>query len=465
MHRKDFLKLALLAGGQLALGQAKALAIQFTSMKDSNDDVKYYFPKDSEYNNLAIGFNLRIQKRPAVIAVCLTTAGVSQAVKKAIENKWPIAIKSGGHCMEGFSSNDGGMVINMSLMNKIVWDNSKTAAVDPGCTLSRLYDNLLPKGRIIPGGSCAGVALGGLTSGGGYGLMSRRFGLTCDSLKSLTMVDGKGNIVQADRELMWGCRGGGAGNFGIITNMVFETHTAPKAMQSIRFVTNKTTASQAKEIFKIWFEKSAALPKECFSACLLNRKTVYILLTNTGAAVSKVQFFIDALKTVSGKTTIGKYIPLPQALKTYYGRPKPLHFKNASSGLYKTFENIEPVLIDVFKKVMDTPGLIYQINTVGGAVADVEKAAQSSFAHRDYPYFSELQAYWEPPQKGISQMAEFENIQQLLLQAGNTAQYRNYPDVNFKNAQEQYYGSSLERLKRLKQQYDPNNIVRHEQSI
>jgi FAD/FMN-containing dehydrogenase len=71
-----------------------------------------------------------------------------------------VAIKSGGHCMEGFSSNQGGMVIDLSELNQIKWIDENTIEVGPSCTLSRLYDNILPKGKIIPGGSCAGVAIG-----------------------------------------------------------------------------------------------------------------------------------------------------------------------------------------------------------------------------------------------------------------------------------------------------------------
>ena len=153
------------------------------------------------------------------------------------------------------------------------------------------------------------------------------------------------------------------------------------------------------------------------------------------------------------------------ALKTYYGRQAPMNFKNASAGLYKSFNEIEPFIEEVLQKVINTPGMIYQVNTVGGAVQNAEFEKTSCFAHRSYFYFSELQAYWETPTQGNKLMARFQEVQQLFSENNITAQYRNYPDVNFKNSLQLYYGTNLERLKAVKKTYDPNNVLQHEQSI
>jgi UDP-N-acetylenolpyruvoylglucosamine reductase len=469
MQRKHFLKMALLANAAIA---TKPLAAMFKNFAVadfplSSNDVTYYKKTDAQYDVLRKGFNKRIDKYPQLIAVCTSTEGVAQAVKYAIANKLPVAIKSGGHCMEGFSSNNGGMVINLSLLNKVEWVEDFVVKVGPGCTLSNLYNNILPKQKVLPGGSCAGVGIGGLVTGGGYGLMSRLFGLTCDSLLEVTMVDGKGNIVttESNSELLWACKGGGSGNFGVVTELKFKVHTAPKAMQSIRFKTKNATAQKAAEIFKVWFAESKLLPNHCFSACLLNGKTVYILLTNTSKTTGIVQNFINKLSAISQTTGKTAAQPLATALKTYYGRQNPMNFKNASSGLYKNFTEIEPFIEDVLQKIINTPGMIYQVNTVGGAVQNAGFEKASCFPHRDYFYFSELQAYWETTAQGNKLIARFEEVQQQFYQNNITAQYRNYPDVNFKNSLQQYYGNSLERLKAIKNLYDPNNVIRHEQSL
>ena len=229
-QRKEFLKLAMLAN----LGLYSKPFNFLGGIRVGSDNVAYYKKGDPQYKTLRNGFNKRIDKFPLIIALCKNTEGVAEAVGYAIQNKLPVAVKSGGHCMEGFSCNEGGMVINLSLLNKINWIDKDTIAVGPGCTLSELYDELLPRGMVIPGGSCAGVGIGGLVLGGGYGLLARRYGLTCDSLLELTMVDGTGSIQSSnkDQELLWACRGGGNGNFGKITST--QTGTERRLQFSLR---------------------------------------------------------------------------------------------------------------------------------------------------------------------------------------------------------------------------------------
>jgi FAD/FMN-containing dehydrogenase len=231
MQRKNFIKLAALTPLSV---YAKKLSAFYNLQPGVNVD--YYKKGDTQYETLRKGFNKRIERYPQIIALCKNTAGVAEAVSYAKQNKLPVTVKSGGHCMEGFSVNDNGMVINLSLLNSITWVDKETISVGPGCKLFQLYDELLPKGRVLPGGSCATVAIGGLVLGGGYGLLARKFGLTCDSLLELTMVDGNGNVINTknDAELLWACKGGGNGNFGIITELKFKTHVAPKTMHSYR---------------------------------------------------------------------------------------------------------------------------------------------------------------------------------------------------------------------------------------
>ena len=369
--------------------------------------------------------------------------------------------------MEGFSGNDGGLVINMSAMKNIEWLNNETVKLNPGVKLAEIYDALLPRKKIIPGGSCAGVGIGGLVLGGGYGLMARKFGLTCDSLQSITMVDGKGKIVTAsgNDELLWACKGGNNGNFGVVTELTFKVPTAPSFMQSHRFRAYKVDAARAKAVLQKWFELTATLPVECFSAFVLNGKTLYILLTNVGKQTMAVKNVIAGLKVITDKTTANTPQPLAKALKVYYGRSNPMYFKNASAGLYKNFGEINAFVDKALDIVVSTPGMIYQVNTLGGNIQNADFEKLSSFPHRAYPYFSELQTYWETPSQQKRLLEKFEQVQQVFISNGIKAQYRNYPDINFSNWPELYYGRSFKRLQAVKAQYDPNNLFRYEQSI
>ncbi len=462
--RKEFLKMAALAPFAFLPKLVSAFAQTFIV---NTGNVTYYKNGDAEYESLRQGFNKRINKLPAIIALCQNTQGVAEAMSYAVKNKLPVAIKSGGHCMEGFSCNNDGMVINLSLLNTIEWINNETIKIGPGCTLSHLYDTVLPKGRIIPGGSCGSVGIGGLTLGGGYGLLARKFGLTCDSLLEVTMVDGKGNIVNSstDPELLWACKGGGNGNFGVITEMKFKTHKAPATLQSFRFKSYKITAAKVRTLLQKWFEVTPNLPPACFSAFVLNGKTAYILLTNAEKHNAEVQKVIDALSALSDKTTQTKAQPLAGALKVFYGVQHPLYFKNASAGLYKNFSEIESYIDKVIDIVLASPGMIYQVNTLGGNIQNAALEAGAAFPHRSFPYFSELQTYWEAEKQGKRLMEKFQAVQNIFNENGITAQYRNYPDINFKNWSSLYYGAGYTRLQKIKQQYDPANIIRHDQSI
>ena len=469
-QRKAFLKLVMLGNIGLLSTPYNFLTPKKQSIDKpsvSNDDVVYYKKDDAEYEILRKGFNKRIEKFPLIIALCKNTNGVAGAIKYAIQNNLPVAVKSGGHCMEGFSCNNGGMVINLSLLNTATFINNETIQIGPGCTLSNLYDTILPKGRIIPGGSCGGVGIGGLVLGGGYGLMSRKLGLTCDSLLELTMVDGTGTIrnTSDDQELLWACKGGGNGNFGVVTSLKFKTHKAPAALQGFRFKTHNVNTAKAKQILQKWFEVMETLPLSCFSAFVLNKKTLYILLTNTEKNNAEAQQVIDTLSALSEKTTQTKPQPISTALKVFYGRPLPLYFKNASAGLYKKFSDIENCIDKVIDTVIVTPGMIYQVNTLGGNIQSAAFESASAFPHRTFSYFSELQTYWDTEKQAPYLLEKFQQVQQLFIDNGIKTQYRNYPDINFKNWEELYYGANYSRLQQIKNKYDPKNIFRHEQSI
>ena len=224
--------------------------------------------------------------------------------------------------MEGFSANDGGLVINLSKMNSVEFLEDNKIKTGPGCTLSHLYDQILPKKRIIPAGSCGTVGLGGLTMGGGYGMFARKYGLACDSLLEATLVDGNGMIhsTKDDPELLWAIRGGGAGNFGVVTEMIFQSYAAPSTMQAHHFKTRNLDAERAKNILRKWFEFAAQLPQSCFSGFVLNGSTLNILVTNYDAKADDVlQPLLDDLMKSTDEFHSGNPGELSKMLKNYYG--------------------------------------------------------------------------------------------------------------------------------------------------
>lgn len=467
--RKQFIKQITLSAAALALQQLQAFSKQYGYLfsSRSSDNVIYYEKNTAEYETLRKGFNKRIDKYPRIIALCKNTEGVVEALDYARLNSLKIAIKSGGHCMEGLSSVDDGIVINLSMLDNLEWRDQDTITVGPACTLKKIYETLIPRKKYLPGGSCQTVAIGGLALGGGYGLMSRNFGLTCDSLLEATVVMPDGRVINTndDPELLWALKGGGNGNFGIITQLKFRLVKSPSTMQSYKFRNRNLDIGLAKVIFKEWFASAKDLPDSCFSAFIFNGKTTYILLTNTRPDDASAKAFIEHFKTRSTRFTQGRKLPLGQALKAYYGEANPTSFKNASAGLYKSFEEIEPIIEKVFSLVKKKPGMLYQVNTLGGKIQSASLEEKSSFAHRDCLFFSELQAYWTSESAARGFLDQFALVQQEFASAGVSSHYRNYPDIQFKEWPRAYYGKNLQRLLAVKKKYDPTNILNGQQVL
>ena len=485
-NRRDVIKLLALSGFSLYVpacfspdekkpaeplpksDTAKVDTVETIEEAVTSNNVVYLTKDDERYEELRPGFNLNVPKHPAVIALCMNTQGVAEAVKYANEKGLKVAVKSGGHSFEAFSSIDDGMQINLSLMKNIELGENGIATVQPACLLKETYDYLLPKGRVIPAGSCGTVGVGGLALGGGYGFFARQHGLTCDNMVKATMVDGKGEIhtaVEGD-ELMWALRGGGNGNFGIVTEMEFTTHPAPKTFTRHRFKAYKLDKDRAKLLLQKYFEYSAKLPNTCFAAFVLNYKTLTLLITNYGKDNEALTEMLEAFKPLADKVEIGEPRDLAKALRSYYGIDHPIYFKNASAGYYQNYDTIASSIDAVLDVVFRKSGLIYQINTLGGAIDNAEFEKHSCYPHRAEPYLSELQAYWDEGQNAEPLLTGFAEIQNILFDNGIRKQYRNYPNLAFRNWETAYYGAeNYLRLQEVKRTYDPNDHFSNGQTI
>jgi FAD/FMN-containing dehydrogenase len=433
----------------------------------NSENVTFYQKGQAEYEKLRQGHNKRINKFPRVIALCENEKGIQEALTFASASNLAVAIKSGGHSLEGLSCNDDGMIINLSKFNSIEWLENNEVKLGPACNLSQLYAELLPKGRLLPGGSCGGVAVGGLTLGGGYGMFSRKFGLTCDSLTEITMVDGTGKIVNSkdDPELLWACKGGGAGNFGVITQMKFKVYTSPSTLTSHRFRKFNSDAQTATNILEKWFLLTTNLPESCFSVFILNRKTVFILLTNFAQETEQVKNIITEFTALTDKISLGKPQKLDSAVKTFYGVQEPIFSKNSSIGLYKSFADIKNFIVSALEKISATPGMLISIGTLGGQIDNAEFAKKSAFAHRSLYYLSELQTYYSDLKQQEKLLKSYNEIRDIFQNNGINTQYINYPDLGFKDWETAYYGNNYKRLQEIKRRYDPTDLIRHEQSV
>src|ERR687888_1310844 len=185
-------------------------------------------PGDPGYERARPPFNAMHPDRPSLLVRCTGTADVVDAVNFARENGIELTVRGGGHSIAGLSSSDGGMVVDLSLMRAVVVDpEAKLARVQGGALLGDLDRETQAYGLATPSGGVSETGVAGLTLGGGYGWLRRKYGLACDNVVSAQVVcaDGRVRTASADvnPDLYWALRGGG-GNFGIVTSFEFRLH-------------------------------------------------------------------------------------------------------------------------------------------------------------------------------------------------------------------------------------------------
>jgi FAD/FMN-containing dehydrogenase len=186
---------------------------------------------DAGYEDARRVFNSMIDRRPALIARCASTADVVAAVRHAREHDLPIAVHGGGHGVTGAAVCDDGVMIDLRGLSTVAVDPAaRTVSCGGGTNWGQMDEATTAHGLVVPGGRVPTTGVGGLTLGSGSSWFERKFGLTCDSLLAAELVTADGEVVTAsddeNAELFWGLRGGG-GNFGVVTRFDFRAHPIP----------------------------------------------------------------------------------------------------------------------------------------------------------------------------------------------------------------------------------------------
>ena len=185
-------------------------------------------PGDSDYDQARRVWNGMIDRYPALIARCATTEDVVAAVNYARDNNLLLSVRGGGHNVAGHGTNNGGLVIDLSLINHVTVDaEQQIVYAGGGATIAQLDAETQKFGLAVPMGVVSVTGIAGLTLGGGYGWLRGKYGLSCDNLRAATVVTANGRIIRAtadeNPDLLWALRGGG-GNFGVVTEFVFDAH-------------------------------------------------------------------------------------------------------------------------------------------------------------------------------------------------------------------------------------------------
>ena len=201
-----------------------------------------------------------IDRRPALIARCLGVADVVTCVNFAREHGLILSIKGGGHNISGLAVCDGGLMLDMSRMRGVWVDpTTRTARAQAGCLLSDVDRETQLHGLAAVLGFISNTGIAGLTLGGGFGYLTRRFGWTSDNLISLEVVTADGRIVRASEkensDLFWGLRGGG-GNFGVVTDFEYKLHPVGPEVTAGAIAWRAESAGKVLEMFRAVMEKA-----------------------------------------------------------------------------------------------------------------------------------------------------------------------------------------------------------------
>ena len=436
-----------------------------------------------EYERARQNYNARLDFRPAEIVYCYGETDVVNAVKYGIANGRQICMRSGMHDYEGFSLNDKGLVIDTSRLDCVSVSPDRTrAVVGPGTPLRTLYHVLGDLGVTLPGGSCGTVGVAGLVTGGGFGLISRKYGMFCDKLVRVRVVDGTGTPQEATREhdpdgLLWATCGGGGGNFGVVTEFEFELVPITEQVTTFSYSWDPSddTARELAARFTRWNPSNEMFATALFRAAGKPGGIITLAGQRFGDAAATRK---DLVPILDGDR------PLPPPRNASVS---PLHtmsvldaaeagggddaqhesFKMASSlGRGELNEaGIDALIARMHAGVPSHLLYVVQFDTFGGAINDRKNDA-TAFVHRDMTYTVQYQAYWiDPKDAPASETWLRDTFDAIDPHIGTHASYRNYCDLNLTDWEARYYGENAARLRRVKKRFDPNNVFHYPQSI
>jgi FAD/FMN-containing dehydrogenase len=426
-------------------------------------------------------FNPMIDRRPALVARCATTADVTAAVNTGRDSGLVIAVRGGGHSFAGLSTCDDGMQIDLRGLKSITVDPDARTARAGGGVLWGEFDAATQKhGLHTPGGRVTTTGLGGFTTGGGYGWTSSKYGLACDNLISAEVVLADGSVVRASEgehpDLFWGIRGGG-GNFGIVTEFEFRLHPlGPIVLAGLSMF----PIDRAPDILRRWRDWCDAAPDEVATGCAvvtappepfvppdLRGKPVFGIIAlyagDPEAGVGAVQPMKDLSPAVDhiGLMPYTAFQAALDPLAPYgggriYARGE--YLPGLSDGAIDAFLAHAPRLV-----ARSHPLSQMIIFRTGQGVAAVPDEA-TAFSHRDANYLFHPITAWTDPSYDEQMTAATRAFAGAMQPFSTGAAYLNFT-VEGDRVRDAYGDHKYGRLVALKNTYDPANLFRLNQNI
>jgi FAD/FMN-containing dehydrogenase len=495
LDRREFLAAA--AGGvvagavplELVAAQQGAGGLRPPAVRALRSAVRgrVYLPRTPGYNAARLIYNTRYDRaRPYAVVQPRDTRDVAAVIRWANRFDVHLVPRAGGHSYAGYSTTGRGVVVDLSGMRGIRIANGR-ATVGAGAQLVDVYAALGRRGLVVPAGTCPSVGILGLALGGGHGLSGRRFGLTSDNLRAATIVTADGRIRQVsaarNEDLYWASRGGGGGNFGIVTSLTLQAHRANGAAWFLmswpwaaagealaawqRFAPHAPPALTS--IFSLGTTGGAGAPRvtalgQFFGSEAALRRLIRPLTRVGGASVSTGRSSMLALALRwagcideglrachTRGTSPGGRLPRESfyAKSDYFDRPLPPRGRRT--------------MIEWIERRQRNPSqgsgaLLF--DAYGGAY-NRPAAGATAFVHRDMLF--SLQYYTSGPIRPSQAWAN--GVWRALRPFVSGQAYQNYIDPQLRGWQRAYYGSNLARLRQIKRTYDPDFRFRFAQAI
>ena len=446
-------------------------------------------PGQTGYRQAKLLFNPSFnQNRPRAIVFCLTPEDVAATINFARRRGITLAARSGGHSFGGYSAPNGGIVADLSRMRQLRVDGKRrTAVLGPGVLNLDMWAGLGALGLALPGGTCPTVAVGGLTLGGGFGYSSRRLGLMVDNLVELELITASGERLTCNAaqnpDLFWACRGGGGGNFGIVTSYRFRLHpVGPVSVFSLKWEWHDASA-----VLDAWQRWAPDAPDELFSTLDLSRSGGPN--PSAPAVSSQGQYFGSPGRLTSLlEPLLAAARPTHQRVnRVSFGQAQqmwaacdPGHCRDRAPNPYtvKTdffTEPLPPAAVTTLTDALErwpgsaaaSPGVGWEFNSWGGAIGRVPPSA-TAFVHRDPRSLLIYGTTWsedDPPALIGANRSWLEDLYAAMRPYASGYAYQNLIDPELSTWAHAYYGENLPRLVAVKGRYDPDGFFNFAQGI
>jgi FAD binding domain/Berberine and berberine like len=423
-------------------------------------------------------WNGMVARQPGLIARCADVSDVQTAIRVATDIRILTAVRCGGHSLAGFSTCDGGLVIDLTRMREVTVDSdARRTRVAGGCLLGSIDAATQRAGLVFPSGVVSHTGASGLILGGGTGWLTRRFGLSCDNVEAFTLVTADGSIVRAceneNADLFWALRGGG-GNFGVVTEFELKLHP----LRSVVLAEGLTPEAQIRRLLECWRDFMANAPfdlkwnldlrlaphKQKVPAPLRGRPVAGSSLVWTGAPEAAQPYFDRALSLChpeSVRTQMVSFLELQTMADSAFPHGRRYYTKSGY------FQYLDDISIDHFLEALATipsPETQIELTYLGGAAGQVA-AHETAFGDRSAPFITNLLANWADASADGSHISWIRSLFQELRPAMTPGVYVNFMSGDEQGRVPEAYQQRWERMVTIKAHYDPGNFFCLNQNV